>query len=412
MAVALLGSWVTQLTHAKESGANRFLTFFVHTEHSDGVNVVAVSAATYGDQPMTFVPTAKAVALGASFQATVEAWYLSEASVLAASGSDFAVAYEATPGVPDLVVYDHAFFSGANQSSLFGSSDTNFSLTHTPNPITTDALTNSSGDMVIAGVAAGNDGPYTVNNSFIEGSDQTTTSHTGATAHKVGTGAAEIPSFTYDDANPNRQAILGFVLQATAGGGSTTIAELSDDITLADTIDYFQTFTLTIGDSGTGVLLDNLDRGIDLGEPPANITAQRVAQEELSLSDSLAWAYTHNLNLADSFSFTEKIVAPVLDTNVLKDTFTFTDNLFISETTGDGWVRVGTPVGAWSAAAAPLPSSEFQTLGTLADVSGGIDFIPVLASGAKGGPYFTITVDRPVKLRSESNITSTPGLLP
>ncbi len=420
MAVALLGSWGTALSHTKESGVNRLLAFSIHQEHSSGTTVVEASAVTYGDQPMTF--NLRSVAIDTtdpaqSFQAGVETWYLSEASVVAAAGSDFAVTYAADPGAPDLVVYSHAFWSDVNQSSPVGSSATSFSMAQTPNPITTDAITSTSGDMVVAAVVSGNDGPYTPNNSFTEGTDENTNSHAGATAYKASTGAAETPSETYTDNNPNRQAILGFVIQATSGGGATTVAELGDALSFSEAVDYFQTYTLTIGDSSEGDLRDNLDRGINFGEPPGNITAQRIAQTELpeeglSLSDNLARALTRSPNLSDVFTFSEILLAPVIDVDLLSDVFTFADSVGINITEGDGWVRVGTPVGAWSAVAAPLPASEFQTLGTFVDVSGGIDFIPVLASGAKGGPYFTIGTDRPIRLRSESNITSTAGLQP
>jgi hypothetical protein len=69
--------------------------------------------------------------------------------------------------------------------------------------------------MVILAATCGNLGSYTLNNGFIEGTDQSvgTYGHTGVTGHKPATGASETPSATHSS-TVNRQVIIGFVVKA------------------------------------------------------------------------------------------------------------------------------------------------------------------------------------------------------
>ena len=82
-------------------------------------------------------------------------------------------------------------------------------------PIDTDPLATNGGDMVILGVTCGNNGSYTLNNGFTEGTDQSVGNygHTGATGHKSASGVAETPSADFSG-TVNRQVIVGFVVQA------------------------------------------------------------------------------------------------------------------------------------------------------------------------------------------------------
>jgi hypothetical protein len=71
--------------------------------------------------------------------------------------------------------------------------------------------------MVIVAATCGNAGNYTLNNGFTEGTDQTMGSTaTGVAGYKSATGAAETPSATYNT-GPNRQVIIGFVVNAQSG---------------------------------------------------------------------------------------------------------------------------------------------------------------------------------------------------
>ncbi len=416
MTVALLGNWETGLSKDTLAGSNRLLLFGVGLKLSSSTTSPTANTITYGGQSMARVTVPSATTPGwvtsepdtsVGRWVNTEVWYLNDSDIQASTSTAFAVDWVDDPGDPNSALYSHVFLQDVSQGSPFGSAATNSTNTDTPNPITTAALSNTNGDMVITVVSCDNNMTYTANNGFTEGTDQNTGGFTSSAAYKAATGAAETPSMTGSGA-PRSQAIIGFVVQEQVA------SSLTDVFTFVDSLDYWQSFTLTIGDTDLNPIIENLDRGIDFGEPPGNITAQRISQEEFGqfFLENLIVTGFHLATLSDSFTFTEKIIAPIIDVDLVEDIFTFADSVGINITEGDGWVRVGTPVGTWSAVAAPLPSSEFRTLGTFTDVSGGIDFIPVLASGAKGGPYFTISTDRPIKLRSKSNITSTPGLQP
>ncbi len=415
MTVALLGSWETSLSKDTLAGSNRLLLFGIGVKTSSSTTSPHVNTITYGGQSMSRVPVPSATTPGwVSSQpdtstnrwVNTEVWYLNEAGIGDSTSTVIAVDWVDDPGDPDFALYNSIFLQDVRQASPFGSGATNSSNTALPNPITTAALSTNNGEMVIAIVSSDNNITYTPNNSFTEATDEFVDGFASSAVYKAATGAAETPSVT--GTGPRSNAIVGFVVQEQVA------SSLTDVFTFVDSLDYWQSFTLTIGDTDLNPIVENLDRGINLGEPPGNITAQRVSQEEFGqfFTDKLVVTGFHLARISDSFTFTEKIIAPIIDVDTLSDAFTFVDSVGINITEGDGWVRVGTPVGTWSAVAAPLPASEFRTLGTFTDVSGGIDFIPVLASGAKGGPYFTISTDRPIKLRSESNITSTPGLMP
>ena len=113
---------------------------------------------------------------------------------------------------PDVPMYSHAFFAGVDQATPVGAQATNSTASSTPNPITTSALANNSGDFVIVAAVAGNNGSYTPQNGFSLGNDQTgAATVTLATAYKTATGSSETPSMLHS--NPNRQVIAAFVLK-------------------------------------------------------------------------------------------------------------------------------------------------------------------------------------------------------
>jgi GH35 family endo-1,4-beta-xylanase len=207
--IVLLGSWVSDATHAKENGYSRALILIAHEESTTGNP--ALTSVTYGGQPMTKVIEVNAVTTG-GFGNYVAAFILNEAGVAAATNSTFVPTWSATTSS---VAYASAFFSNANQTTLIGATARNSTIASTPNPITTSALSTTDGDMVILGATCGNLGAYGLNNGFTEGIDQAVGSSglTGVTGHKLATGVAETPSATYST-GPNRQAIVGLVLQA------------------------------------------------------------------------------------------------------------------------------------------------------------------------------------------------------
>jgi len=201
--VSLLGSWVTGTSHTKESGSNRALIFIAHAESTSTMNL---SAVTYGGQAMTKVMEYNYNA--ASGYAYAAAFILKETGVAAASSSTFAVTWSGT--APGSAGYTSVFLANVNQTTATGATSSGGSTT---NPVTASALATSSGDMVIDAATCGNAGSYTLNNSFIEGSDQQINGTvTGVTGRKSATGANETPSATYSS-TINRQMIIGLVVK-------------------------------------------------------------------------------------------------------------------------------------------------------------------------------------------------------
>jgi glucuronoarabinoxylan endo-1,4-beta-xylanase len=200
--IEILGSWLTGTSHTKESGSNRALIFLAHGERSGTMNL---SAVTYGGQSMTKIMDynynrSRGYAYAAAF-------ILKEAGVAAASGNTFTVTWSGT--APSEVGYSSVFLGNVNQTTATGATGSGGSGS---NPVTTSALATSSGDMVILAATCGNRGSYTLNNNFIEGTDQQMASSTSVTGHKSATGANETPSATYSS-TINRQMIIGFVVK-------------------------------------------------------------------------------------------------------------------------------------------------------------------------------------------------------
>jgi hypothetical protein len=205
--VNILGSWATGTSHAKEIGYNRALIFVAHEESISGAPTL--TTVTYGGQTMTKVVERTAASGYGNY---VAAFILNEAGVAAASSSTFTPTWSATTSS---VAYASVFLQNVDQTALFGATDSNGTISSTPNPITTNPLATSDGDMVIVAATCGNNGSYTLNNGFIEGTDQSvgTNGLTGVAGRKSATGIPETPSAIYAT-GPNRQVIIGFVVRA------------------------------------------------------------------------------------------------------------------------------------------------------------------------------------------------------
>jgi hypothetical protein len=202
--VAILGSWATGTSHTKEAGTNRALIFIAYGERTGTMNL---SAVRYGGQAMTKVVERNYS--GANGYAYVAAYILKEAGIAAANGSTFTLTWSGT--APSAAGYSSVFLSNVNQTTATGATGSGGSTT---NPVTTSAIATSSGDMVIDAATCGNAGSYTLNNNFIEGTDQQQISGTvtGVTGRKSATGTNETPSATYSG-TINRQAIIGLVVK-------------------------------------------------------------------------------------------------------------------------------------------------------------------------------------------------------
>jgi hypothetical protein len=218
--VNLIGSWVTGLTHAQESGNSRALVFIAHGELAGDMNLVSV---TYGGQAMTKLFDYNYNAAGG--YAYAAAFILKEAGVAAASSGTFTPTWSSEPTE---IGYASAFFSNVDQTTSTGATGTGGS---TSNPVTTSALSTTNGDMVILAATCGMTGSYTLNNGFTEGIDQQMASSTGVTGHKKATGAAETPSATYSG-TINRQMIIGFVVQVVPVRTLTASSTTGGDVTI------------------------------------------------------------------------------------------------------------------------------------------------------------------------------------
>jgi len=182
------------------------LIFVAHDENNAPVSLTSV---TYGEQPMTKV--IDRIVTSSSTYAYVVAYILNEAGVAAATNSNFVTTWN---GTPSAVGYASVFLKNVNQTTLVGTSDSNG--TTTLDPIKTNPLSTSNGDMVVLAATCGINGSYTLGAGFTEGIDQIIASTaTGVTGHKPATGAPETPSADYS-ATINRQVIIGFVVKALA----------------------------------------------------------------------------------------------------------------------------------------------------------------------------------------------------
>ncbi|MCJ7729599.1 MAG: hypothetical protein MUO27_06955 [Sedimentisphaerales bacterium] len=215
--VAILGSWVTDLTHAKESGTNRALLFIAHGECSVPITLNSV---TYGGQSMTKV--IDRIAGTSDNRDYVAAYILNEAGIAAATSppGTFAVNWGSQP--PDRVQYDSVFLQNVNQTTPIGATDSNATLTGAT--ITTAALATSTGDIVIDAATCGYRGDYTVNNSFIEAYELGVANFDGVAGYKSATGVNETPSVTHSTTT-SLQSLIGFVvygagITGTVSGGA------------------------------------------------------------------------------------------------------------------------------------------------------------------------------------------------
>ena len=207
--VTLAGSWTSGTSHTKENGTDRALLFIAHGELAN--SDINLGSVTYGGQTMTKVIDRN---IGTSTRGYAAAYILNEAGVAAATSSTFTPIWSGT--APTDYGYASVFLKNVNQTTLTGASDSNGTATATPNPIKTNPLSTSNGDMVVLAATCGNSGSYNLNNSFIEGTDQAINSTvTGVTGRKTATGAAETPSATFST-TVNRQMIIGFVVKVLA----------------------------------------------------------------------------------------------------------------------------------------------------------------------------------------------------
>jgi hypothetical protein len=201
--VGIIGSWVTGTTHAKESGTNRALVFIAHAEHTGSVTLNSV---TYGGRSTTKV--VERIISSGTTRTYVAAFILNDAGITAATTTTFTPTWSTTPYYG--TAYASVFLQNVNQSTLTGATASN--ATSSGATITTSALANSDGDMVIDAATCSNTGTYTTNNSFTKDVDFSVSNFDGVDGHKSTTGANETPSVTHSTST-GRQSLIGFVVK-------------------------------------------------------------------------------------------------------------------------------------------------------------------------------------------------------
>lgn len=204
--VEIVGYWLSGLKHAVEDGELRLLVFTAHAERTNGE--VSLAAVTYGGQAMTRINEEAMVYNPTSSQVYAASFYLDEEGIAAANGNTFVPTWTQDPSSAG---YSSVFLENVDQAAPIGAKETNKSTNQT---VATGPLPTDPGDLVMVAGVCGNQGDYTVNNGFTKGTELTIPSADGVVGHKTATGEPETPSLTHS--NVNRQAILGFVIQAAA----------------------------------------------------------------------------------------------------------------------------------------------------------------------------------------------------
>jgi len=200
--VGIIGSWVTGTTHAKETGTNRALVFVAHAK-GPTTTTPSLTAVTYGGQTMTKVID-KIIGSG-STKVYVAAFILNDAGITAATNTTFTPTWT---NAPTSITYTSVFLKNVNQTTLVGA--TASAGTTSGTTVSTSALANSNGDMVLESAASSVAGTYTVTSGWTKDIDLSVSGYDGMGGHKPATGASETPSITQSSGN---HSLIGFVVK-------------------------------------------------------------------------------------------------------------------------------------------------------------------------------------------------------
>jgi subtilisin family serine protease len=199
VSVDIIGSWVTGTTHAKESGTNRALVFVAHAKSSS----TSLTGVSYGGQTMTKIID-KIVGSGSS-RVYVAAFILNEAGITAATSTTFTPTWTSQPSN---IRYTSVFLQDVNQTTLVGATASAGVTSSTT--VSTPALANSNGDMVLECAASSVAGTYTVTAGWLKDVDLSVTGYDGMGGHKSATGDSETPSVSQSSGN---HVLIGFVVK-------------------------------------------------------------------------------------------------------------------------------------------------------------------------------------------------------
>ncbi|MCD6365542.1 MAG: hypothetical protein J7M14_06670, partial [Planctomycetes bacterium] len=224
----MLGSWTSGLSHTVEGGSRRVLIFTAHTETDAATSLASV---TYGGEAMT--PIVEAGAVGDRIFAYAAAFYLDEAGIAAAGGSDFVLGWTDEPAWADRLVCTSVFLGGADQQAVIRAADSNVYIesgANTSRTISTDPLFAGPGDMAFVASTTGATGSFSVNNDFTEALELEMASSDGVVGYKAATGVSETPSVWHS--NVNRICIIGFVVASSPYSAGD--ADIDGDVDATD----------------------------------------------------------------------------------------------------------------------------------------------------------------------------------
>lgn len=217
MDTAASGAGAT-LAYSISAGSDRLLVVALSAE--DATDPV-VSDVDYGGQAMTLVRSEIANP-GSGTRAYVSVWYLLESGIAAAVGTTITPNYS---GVNDSETISAASYAGVRQSSPVIEHQGDNTAGSTPNPFTTVDLVESSGNLILAAGANGNDTTASWQADLTEQTDQQDGSSTGSMADRLSTTEGSVTvELTW--ASQNRACIIS-VHFAQVGAEPSCLREVS-----------------------------------------------------------------------------------------------------------------------------------------------------------------------------------------
>jgi hypothetical protein len=153
--VTRIDSWDTDLTYSAAAGSNRLLILVVGWEDYPGTGISSVD---YGDQTMSTSAGLKLEYTSSNNEAGVNIFYLDEAGIAAATGSDFSITWGGSGSPSETPLYAAATFSNVDQNSPI--LDTSSSGGDTTDPRSSGAFDVQEDAMAIAVAVCGASGNY------------------------------------------------------------------------------------------------------------------------------------------------------------------------------------------------------------------------------------------------------------
>lgn len=225
--IAILDNWSNGLSKTISAGLNRCLIVIAGIENGDSYR--DITSMSYGGQAMTQIIDISA-GTSSGFSDRMEVWILMESGITLASGTTITPTYAASTLLENVEFYTSITFQNIDQiTPVISSNGTASNSSANPHQLSSAFNTLIDG-MCITGVICGNNtspastsggtNTYTINSSFVEGTDIYVSNPSFATsgiciqtATKACTATGtEQPVFTFAG-SVNRACMFGFTLQ-------------------------------------------------------------------------------------------------------------------------------------------------------------------------------------------------------